>query len=154
MQRTVISIATLFLVSAGLTQPVSASNENESIQIDKPWARASIIKSHPAAAYLTIVNRGGKPDRLVTVSSPVAGKVSIHLSEMTNGVMRMKPVHSLPLDPGARVTLEPGGLHLMLMKLRERLRKGNKLSLTLTFEVAGKIDVKAQILSPGARGPK
>lgn len=154
MNRTIVWIAALLVVLAGLTQPVSAAEKNETIQIDKPWARASIIKTHPAAAYLTLINLGGKPDRLVTVSSPVVENVSIHQSEMTNGIMRMKPVHNLPLEPGARVTLEPGGLHLMLMKLREPLRKGNSLSLTLTFEVAGRIDVQAPILGPGAKGPK
>lgn len=154
MYRTIAMITALLVVSAGLTHPLSAAEKGKTIQIDKPWARASIIKTHPAAAYLTIINLGGKPDRLVMVSSPVTENVSIHRSEMTNDVMRMKPVHNLPLEPGARVTVEPGGLHLMLTKLREPLRKGNSLPLTLTFEVAGRIDVQAPILGPGAKGPK
>ena len=134
--------------------PVSADESAASIQIEKPWARASIIQSRPAAAYLTIVNRGNKPDRLVSISSPIAGKVSIHLSEMTNGVMRMSPMHGLAIEAGARATFRPGGLHLMLMKLRTPLRNGDKLPLTLSFEVAGKIEVQAHILGPGAKGPK
>lgn len=154
MKRNIARITALFLLSISLTQTPSAAEEGKTVQIEKPWARASILKSHPAAAYLTIINRSGEPDRLMTVSSPVAEKVSVHLSEMTNGVMRMKPVHSLPLESGAQVTLKPGGLHLMLLKLRNPLREGDKLPLTLTFEVAGKIDVQATVLGVGAKGPE
>lgn len=144
----------LFVMSIASAQALSAAEQGKSIQIEKPWARASIIKSRPGAAYMTIVNLGSNPDRLVSVSSPLADKVSVHLSEMTNGVMQMSPMHDLPLEAGGRVTLKPGGLHLMLMKLKTPLKKGKRLPLTLIFEIAGKIDVQAQILGLGAGGPE
>lgn len=153
MVRLFTTISVL-LVSMITLLPVLAEESGATIQIEKPWARASIIQSRPAAAYLTVVNRGDKPDRLVSVSSPIAETVSIHLTEMTNGVMQMSPMHDLPLDAGANVTLGPGGLHLMLMNLRAPLRKGDMLPLTLNFELAGKIEVQAQILGPGAKGPE
>lgn len=154
MKRIPAFIWAFLVLLIGPELPVSAAEKGATIQIEKPWARASIIQSRPAAAYLTIVNRGGKTDRLLSVSSPVAEKVSIHLTEMIDGVMRMSPVHSIPLGPGERAALRPGGLHLMLMKLRAPLRKGDKLPLTLIFEVAGKMDVQALILGPGAKGPE
>ena len=151
MKRIPLRIVTLLVAAIALASPLSAADK--AIQIEKPWARASILKSRPGAAYLKIVNRSETRDRLLSVSSPLAGKVSIHLSEMSNGVMMMSPMHDLPIEPGASVTLKPGGLHLMLMKLRVPLKKGGKLPLTLNFEIAGKIDIQAQVLGIGAVGP-
>ena len=150
MKSTIAMVVVLVVSSMALVPPLSAAEQGKSIQIEKPWTRASIVKSRPAAAYMTIINHSGKADRLVSASSPVAGKVSVHLSEMTNGVMQMGPMHDLLLEPGEKVTLKPGGLHLMLMKLKAPLKKGNTLPLILIFETTGKIDVQAQIVGLGA----
>ena len=153
MIRAVLHIAS-FLVATTLIVPASSAEEKmDKLYIEKPWARASVIKSRPAAAYLTIVNRSGKTDRLLSATSSIAENVSLHLSEMRNGVMKMSPVKDLPILSGESVTLKPGNLHLMLMKLNAPLKKGGILPLTLNFEGAGEINVEAHILGPGSSGP-
>lgn len=154
MKLTFPGILTSMAVLVALVSSPSAAEQGRLIQIDRPWARASIIKSRPAAVFMTIVNLGNKADRLVSVSSSMAEKVSVHLSEMKNGVIQMNPMHDLPLEAGEKVTLKPGGLHLMLMKLKAPLKKGKRLALTLKFEVAGKIDVQVPIFGLGAKGPE
>jgi hypothetical protein len=78
----------------------------------------------------------------------VAGKVEIH--EM----MKMRQVEKrLEIDPGKTVKLSPGGYHLMLMDLKTSLKEGDKLSITLEFEKAGKVTVTFDAESVGARGP-
>jgi copper(I)-binding protein len=144
------------IMALGLTGLASAGEVFRvgSIEIESPWARASIGRTRPAAAYFTIRNKGTVPDRLMAVANPSAGMISIHRTKHEGGVMRMSPAGPIEIPPGQSVTLKPGGLHVMMMKLRSPLRKGQTTELELTFERAGKIKVPVPIFGPGAPGPK
>lgn len=130
------------------------AKELNTIIVEQPWARATILKSRPAAAYLTVRNTGAEPDRLLNVTSPVAGSVVIHATTMTDGVMRMSPEHSPLVEPGKSIAFRPGERHLMMTDLKDALRKGETFSLILRFEKAGAIEITVPIYSPGAQGPK
>jgi hypothetical protein len=120
--------------------------------VTDPWARASILASRPGAAYLSLTSDTG--DRLLSATTPVAGQVMIHAAETdANGVSRMVHLEALDLPSGQTVTLSPGGMHLMLMGLGEKLREGTRFPLTLTFETAGEITVEVPVLGVGAMGP-
>lgn len=123
------------------------------ITIERPWARASIGTARPAAAYFTVRNEGSEPDRLTAIASPAAGMAEIHAMTEENGVMRMQPAGPQEISSDGHLVLEPGGLHVMLMHLREPLVKGRTVSLELTFERAGTVTVDAPILGPGATQP-
>jgi len=59
----------------------------------------------------------------------------------------------LTIEPGKTVKLAPGGYHLMLMDLKNPLKQGDKLPLTLEFEKAGKVQVSFDVQGVGAQGP-
>lgn len=149
-------LVAVFALVAGMTGSAAtpSAEEGGGIRVDQAWARASILGSRPGVAYLTIRNEGSSADRLLGATSPAAGSVMIHVSEMSGDVMKMHGVPDLEIAPGEQVVLKPGGTHLMLMELREPLRKGERLPLSLDFEHAGTVAVSASILSPGAKGPK
>ena len=119
------------------------------IEVREVWAR-SAMKGRSAAAYLEIVNHGSEPDRLVAADSPVAEKVSLHRHTMVEGVMKMRPVPAIEVPGGGTVVLQPGGFHIMLMKLREPLKSGMQIPLTLTFARAGTVEVVAHVRPAGA----
>ncbi len=121
------------------------------IEVIQPWARASIIKTRPTAAFFSVRNNGTDSDSLISVSSPSAKMTHIHHSTMVDGAMIMSPVDSLEILPGQTITLKPGGLHVMLMKLTAPLIEGETTELELTFEKAGSVTVKTPILTPGAK---
>jgi periplasmic copper chaperone A len=137
-------VVTAFLATAAL--PLRA--EDTGVTVENAWARASGAAS---AAYLTL--RSERPDRLVGVASPVAGAASLHSSVNDGGIMRMRPAESIPVEPGHPTTLEPGGLHIMLEKLKHPLKEGDHFPLTLTFEKAGTREVEVRVEKAGARGP-
>ncbi|UTW52515.1 copper chaperone PCu(A)C [bacterium SCSIO 12827] len=144
-----------FIAAVMLVSPIRALNAGDAqIIIEKSWARASILQSRPGAAYLTIRNTGTKPDRLLKVTSPAAGMVMIHESKLAGGVAQMQERNEVIIQPEAEVIFRPGGLHLMLMDLHEKLRKGETLALALEFEHAGIINVTMPILGLGASGPE
>ncbi len=122
------------------------------VAVTDPWARASILASRPAAAYLTLTS--DRADRVIGVTTPVAGQVMMHGVETDGaGVSRMVPVDALELAPGVPVTFAPGDMHLMLMDLSRKLEEGEHFPLTLVLETAGELTVDVPVLGPGATGP-
>lgn len=107
------------------------------LEIDTPWARASVGTARPGAAYVTIRNTGDEPDRLMGIETPVAARPEVHGMEKEGGVMKMRPAGPLEIPPGGEVRLEPGGRHVMLMQLQQPLEEGDQVPLTLVFEKAG-----------------
>jgi copper(I)-binding protein len=114
------------------------------------WVRAGASSS---AAYVSVHNGGASADRLLGASSSAAGQVSIHDSRNSGGVMRMRAAGAVPIAPGAAIAMKPGGLHIMLTRLKAPLRPGTRLPLTLRFERAGLVRTSLPVLAPGARGP-
>jgi hypothetical protein len=124
------------------------------LEIDTPWARASVGTGRPTAAYLTIRNTGDRPDRLIEVTTPVAGHAETHAMVHEGGVMKMRPAGPLEIPPGGELRLAPRGeLHIMLMALKEPLKEGASLPLTLVFESAGEITLEAPIAGLAADAP-
>jgi hypothetical protein len=115
------------------------------VTIHEPWARASLGNAPNSAVYMTLETTGEAPDRLVASSTPVAGRAELHSHVMDGGVARMRPVDSVEVAPGAPTVLAPGGLHIMLIGLRQKLAPGDSVPLTLVFEQAGAITIEAPV---------
>jgi len=114
------------------------------LRITHPWAKASLKGVPNSAAYMAITNTGETDDTLIAASADVSRAVEIHTMTMKDGVMRMRQLEDgIPLPASETVTLEPGGLHVMLIGLNDRLEKGESFAMTLTFEKAGQLEVEA-----------
>jgi copper(I)-binding protein len=124
-----------------------------SLEIGHPWSRATPPAARTAAGFMVLKNKGGAPDRLVSVSSPTVERVEIHEMRMDGAVMRMRELErGIDLPAGATVELKPGGFHLMMFDLKAPLVKDQKVPVTLVFEKAGPIQVELLVHAPGA-GP-
>lgn len=141
----------LLMVVVLVASPFSAVAE-DAIRIIEPWARASVLASRPGAAYLAI--ESASDDRLLSIESPVADRIMIHVTETNDGVNRMVHLDMLDLPAGKSVVLAPGGTHLMLIGLKERLIEGAQVAVTLQFERAGEVTITVPVLAIGSRGPK
>jgi copper(I)-binding protein len=147
-------LAAFLLATASLGSATAQEFKAGDLSIDHPWSRATPAGAKVAAGYMTIVNNGTTPDRLVGGSTSAAGRFEIHEAAMKDGVMTMRPVKGgLPIEPGKTVTLAPGGYHIMFTDLKARLKQGDKVSVTLEFEKAGKTDVTFDVQSVGAQSP-
>lgn len=144
LTRAAVALAlTLSLVACSGAAP---AGESGLPYIEDAWVRPPIGADRPAAGYLTITNPGVDADTLVGASSPVATSVEIHESAMdAAGMMGMQPIDSLVVEPGATVTFEPGGYHLMFMGVTGMPAVGETVELTLTFELAGDIVIDAEV---------
>jgi copper(I)-binding protein len=112
------------------------------LTITGAWARAMLPGQPAGGGYLTIANKGQVADKLVSASSPSAGKVEIHTMEVVNDVMVMRPLDGgLDIPAGATVELKPGGLHVMFKAVKEPFKEGRSVPVTLQFEKSGKVEV-------------
>ena len=155
-----LRLGTGFIVSMLLVGTLnSAPAQSQEVKggdllISQPWSRAAPRGAETASSYLAIENKGTTADRLVGASADVAEKILIEQISMAGGGMRVNPVEGgLPIAPGAKVVLAPGGYRLGLQKLKGQLKKGTKTPMTLEFEKAGRIVVSFDVLAPAAKGP-
>ncbi len=120
------------------------------IVISDPWSRATAGAGRVGAVYLTLANHGSETDRLVAATTPVADRVELHTHLHENGVMRMRQVQAVEIAPGEPTLLQPGGLHIMLFDLKDRLQEGDSHPITLIFEQAGSLTVDFLVGAAGA----
>jgi periplasmic copper chaperone A len=141
-------------IALTVAAPAADSAKVGDIAIDQPWARASLGNAPNSAAYMILQNTGAVPDRLIGGSTPVATQVQLHTHVMEGGVAKMRPVDAIEVAPGEPIVLEPGGAHVMLQGLTQKLEEGTTMPLTLVFEHAGKVtlDVPVEGIMAG-RGP-
>ena len=156
--KTLLIAAALALAAFVQTAP-AADYKAGTIEIDHPFTVVPPRGASVAAGYMTLVNTGSAPDRLVSASAQAASKVDIHEMSMTNGVMKMRPVQGIEVKPGQTVELKSGSYHLMLTGLKQPLKQGDKIKGTLTFEKAGPVDIEYTVeamrgAAPGGAGMK
>ena len=99
--------------------------------LEQGWVRAPMAGRAMTAGYGQLHNRCTHAVSLVGLHSAQARHVELHRTEITDGISRMRPVPGLQLAAGQRVSLEPGGLHLMLHGLQPGVVPGSQLELEI-----------------------
>jgi len=139
------------LLFAAMTNAWPQDARAGAIRIDKPWTRATPPAAPTGAGYMSLTNEGREADRLVEITSPIAGRAEIHTMEIVGDVFRMRwQKDGVELPPGKTVELKPGGVHVMLLELKQPIRPGTKVPVTLVLQRAGKVDVELLAAPIGA----
>lgn len=130
----------------------SAAGKVGDIELQGGFVRAMLPGQAVGGGFLTIHNAGAGDDRLVSATSPAAGKVEFHSMTMDNNIMTMREVKDgIAVPAGATVALKPGGLHMMFKQVKEPFRQGAIVPVTLTFEKAGTVDIQFPVSSAQAK---
>lgn len=135
----------LVFIVAGPALVACGPNNNEAapkIALKSAWMRPPPGGRDRSAAYLVIINDGGA-DTLLSVSSPMADDVQMHISETKDGISRMRREPSVPIAAHSKVTFAPTGRHLMMLGVKNGLGTGDEIPLTLVFRRAGSITITA-----------
>jgi copper(I)-binding protein len=122
-----------------------------SVDVNGVWSRATAPGAANGAVFLTI--KAAADDRLLAAESAVADRAELHDHQMDGGVARMRKVSAVKLPAGQDVTLQPGGMHVMLMGLKAPLVAGERFPLRLELERAGAVEVTVAVGAPGATLP-
>ncbi len=148
--RNLTLAATLF--SAGTVFAGSHEGKHEmhgmnhgAIQIQHPYARAVPPGQPNSAAFMTLRNMSDAANAVVSASSPAAKVVELHTHTMDGGMMKMRRVEKIDIPAKGEAVLKPGGLHIMLIGLKQQLKPGMKVSLTLNFADGTESTVEAPV---------
>ncbi|MFD5026180.1 copper chaperone PCu(A)C [Streptomyces sp. NPDC058373] len=98
------------------------------------------VNADMAAGFFTVTNKGGA-DRLTSVTSPSAERVTLHSTE--DGTMREQDAFEVPAD--GTLDFSRGGNHLMFEELPERPAVGDSVEVTLHFSESGEIEVSLPV---------
>lgn len=142
MLRLILAM-TLFV---SLVAPITAHEViSGDIEITHPSIPMPPRGAKSAAGYMAISNNGATDDVLIGVESPIANSVSVHLSEVQDGIARMVHVPAVNIPHDDTILLERGGLHVMFMGLNTSLEGKNMIQATLIFQNAGRIEIQFMI---------
>ncbi|MGW0433389.1 copper chaperone PCu(A)C [Micromonospora sp. NPDC003197] len=126
------------------TQPsatASTSAATSGVTVRDPWAKAA--DTGMTAVFGTLVNNGPADITITGATSPLS-PIELHEMAMESGkmVMRQK-TGGLTIKAKSSHPLEPGGDHLMLMKLAKPVQAGDEVTITLTLADGGSIPFTA-----------
>ena len=137
----------LLFTSLSISQlPASEINYSkivlDDIEITEGWVREVPQGNYNTAGYLRIKNSGKEEIKLINVQADFAEISEFHLMKEEYGIMKMTPLQDGILIPaGSTVSLEPGGMHIMFMKLNTSLKLSEEHKIHLTFENIGDISI-------------
>lgn len=121
------------------------------LEVREPWMRAA-AQGGNTGMYMLLVNSTAQDDELVGASSDVSEVVEIHISRNVGGVMEMIKQESVPLPAGEEVAFVRGGLHIMFIRLKQDLKAGDEVQVTLHFknqaDIRLNVPVKEVVLTP------
>ncbi|WP_343652959.1 copper chaperone PCu(A)C [Stenotrophomonas sp.] len=112
-----------------------AASAADCVTIEQGWARLPPTPAMAMTAGYGVIHNGCATPVVITgAGSALFADVSLHETTLVEGVSRMRAIERLPLAPGARAELKPGGLHLMLMQGKGALKEGQAVPLQLQLE--------------------
>ena len=127
-----MTLRALFIIA--LTLISSASGASDTLIISDAWVRATPPGKMMTAGYASLENVSKNVITITGVSAEIAGHTSLHETRIERDRSTMRPVAQLSIKAGERISLKPGGLHIMLMKLSESLSDGQSIDICLELE--------------------
>jgi hypothetical protein len=116
------------------------------VGVETPWIREAPPTSTVLAAYMVLRNNGDTQYTISRIESPDFRDARIHRTLVEDGVAKMVPVEQLPLPVHGNVTLEPGGLHLMLFDPLRSLREGDNVKLVIHMSNGDSVTVQVPVV--------
>lgn len=169
MRKLLIQFFVVGVILAILAACAPNAPEGAALTIEEPWARAAAAMGMgggemgsgensdmggmqggggTSAVYMNIRNVGQQADRLLEARTTAAEVVETHISEERDGVMVMSRLDGIDIPARSVTELKPGGLHIMLINLRQDLVEGDTIPLTLIFEKTGTVELAVPVRNP------
>lgn len=145
-------LAALLIAASSL--PTLAPAAEPAVSIHDAYVRLTPPGTRTTGGFMILRNAGTEDRRLIKAESPAANIVELHNHINENGVMKMREVASIAIKAHGQTELKPGGLHLMLIDLKEELKDGNTVPITLRFDDGTSQTLVAPIRKPQAAMPE
>ncbi len=138
------TLLTMFtLVSATL---VMAEGDDTTLAIENAWTTPSLTKGGTIAVYFTAKNESDAAVTINAANSTIAESGMMHETRTNKaGVSSMEHLMQVESPAHRSVKFEQGGLHVMLVGVKQPLKAGESFPLILELNRAEPIDVNVQV---------
>jgi hypothetical protein len=124
------TLAKFIITAAMLFTPFAATHAQ--VTVDEPWVRATVASQKATGAFMNL--SASSSARLISAKSPAAAIVEIHEMVMEGNVMKMRAIPGIEIPAGQTLSLKPGSYHVMLIDLKQQIKAGDTVPITLVFE--------------------
>jgi len=101
------------------------------------------VMSH--AAYLSLENTDNAAKSVISIKAEGYGMAHLHKTEEKDGIATMAMIDQIKIPNGKSLMMEPGGLHIMLMRPQNPVELGDKVTLTLGFADGTDMELTAEV---------
>lgn len=146
-----IARVVMMICLLALTASASAA-ATEPMQVTNAWIRDAPPSAPMRAGYALLVNSSTAEIEIVSASSPAFGIVEMHETRVENDVARMVALPSIKIAAHQSFEFAPGGAHLMLMRPKGALQKGDRATITLMMKSGASVEAMFVVGAPPISG--
>ncbi len=123
------------MVTAALAACGDEPATSADLEFTNVWTREPAVGQPNAAIYGTVTNTGATDVTITGASVEVTDRVELHEVVMDDGLMTMQQRDGGFVVPaGGSLTMEPGGLHIMVFGIDAETYPSDALDVTFTFD--------------------
>lgn len=148
--RVAALLAATAITAAGCSKTDTATEHKageaaKTVTVSDQWVKA--VPSGMTGVFGTLKNSSDHEVTVVSGSSPVAGKVELHevVGQPGSSSMMRPKDGGFPIPANGTHILAPGADHVMLMDLKQPLKPGTDVDITLTFQDGSSMPFTAQV---------
>lgn len=123
-----------------------AAPAGTTLEVVDPWVREAPPAATVHAAYMTIRNPDTSPAEIGAITSPDFKRSELHRTIIEDSVASMAPVATLVIPAASEISMQPGGMHLMLFDPQRPLRAGDSVTLTVHRAGGASVTVTAPVI--------
>ena len=124
-----------------MSASIAAADEppRTTMEVKDAWIRW-VPANLPSAGYMTLRNIGKITQVFIGASSADYQVVHLHQTVHEEGIMSMRAVNSIEIEPQESVQFARLGYHLMLMQPTRPLHVGDRVRIRLKFQQGPSIE--------------
>ena len=144
----VLAAAALFVATAAHAH----SHKVKKLEIVHPWCVETNGTGDAVPIFMTIKNAGARGDKLLRVSTAIAGKAELRAVSASPG-KDGEALSSVAVAAKGVVDLKRDGPHVVLSGVKKVLGAYDSFMLTLVFERSGKVEVEVMVEDASVLAP-
>ena len=145
--KLIVSLVFILMLACGDSEKKDTPEKSIAEKEVTDWARPG-AQGKMSGAYFTYRNQLSVADTLISVQSNSAMMTQVHEAYTTDdGLAGMREINQIIIIPKESLVLQKGGIHVMLMSLKEALANGDSITVELNFAQAGVVELKMPVLS-------
>ncbi len=142
------SLAALVLCAASPLYAAGSAADN--VSASEPYVRLVPPGQKVTGAFVVFKNADDKDHKVVKAESAAANVAELHTHVNEGGMMKMRQVKDIEIKAKGETELKPGSLHIMLIDLKQQLKEGENVAITVTFEDGSSKKIDAPVRKPQA----